>query len=91
MRNKEKYCEILEDIIGNKLGGTKYMAWPRIGQNLGHIIAEYIEKELFDKKVSGPYLAIGSSLVRKIRKLSDTEAILTCITESLMTNSDHNN
>lgn len=87
MGNKEKYCKILEEVLGDKLGGTKYK---KLGSNLGPAVASYL-KEKFNKNgiTSGPYFVMGSSLVRKISKMKDNEAILTCITESLMANSGH--
>lgn len=87
MGNKEKYCKILEEVLSNKLGGTKYK---ELGSNLGPAVASYL-KEKFNKNgiTSGPYFVMGSSLVRKISKMKDNEAILTCITESLMANSGH--
>ena len=87
MGNKEKYCKILEEVLGDKLGGTKYK---ELGSNLGPAVAFYL-KEKFNKNgiTSGPYFVMGSSLVRKISKMKDNEAILTCITESLMANSGH--
>ena len=87
MGNKEKYCKILEEVLGNKLGGTKYK---ELDSNLGPAVASYL-KEKFNKNgiTSGPYFVMGSSLVRKISKMKDNEAILTCITESLMVNSGH--
>lgn len=87
MGNKEKYCKILEEVLGEKLGGTKYKEF---GPNLGPAVASYL-KEKFNKNgiTSGPYFVMGSSLVRKISKMKDNEAILTCITESLMANSGH--
>ena len=87
MGNKEKYCKILEEVLGNKLGGTKYK---ELGSKLGPAVASYL-KEKFNKNgiTSGPYFVMGSSLVRKISKMKDNEAILTCITESLMVNSGH--
>lgn len=87
MGNKEKYCKILEEVLGEKLGGTKYKEF---SPNLGPAVASYL-KEKFNKNgiTSGPYFVMGSSLVRKISKMKDNEAILTCITESLMANSGH--
>lgn len=87
MGNKEKYCKILEEVLGDKLGGTKYK---ELSSNLGPAVASYL-KEKFNKNgiTSGPYFVMGSSLVRKISKMKDNEAILTCITESLMVNSGH--
>lgn len=87
MGNKEKYCKVLEDILGNKLGGTKYKEF---GSNLGSAVADYLKDKLKEAGVSsGPYFVMGSNLARKISKLKDHEAILTCITESLMANSGY--
>ena len=86
MGSKENYCKVLEDILGNKLGGTKYKEF---GANLGPAVADYLKEELTKNKVTGPYLVMGSNLARKISKLTGHEAILACITESLMTNSSH--
>lgn len=87
MGNKEKYCKILEEVLGEKLGGTKYK---ELGPKLGPAVASYL-KEKFNKNgiTSGPYFVMGSSLTGKISKMNNSEAILTCITESLMANSGY--
>ena len=46
MGNKEKYCKVLEEVLGNKLGGTKYK---ELGSNLGPAVASYL-KEKFNEK-----------------------------------------
>lgn len=87
MGNKEKYCKVLEDVLGNKLGGTKYK---ELGSNLGSAAASYLKEKLNENGItSGPYFVMGSNLIRKISKMKDNEAILTCITESLMANSGY--
>ena len=87
MGSRENYCQVLEDILGNKLGGTKYKDF---GPNLGPAVASYLKDELVENGItSGPYFVMGSNLARKISKLKDNEAILTCITESLMANSGY--
>ena len=87
MGNKEKYCKVLEDVLGNKLGGTKYK---ELGSNLGLVTASYLKEKLNENGItSGPYFVMGSNLIRKISKMKDNEAILTCITESLMANSGY--
>ena len=43
MGNKEKYCKVLEDVLGNKLGGTKYK---ELGSNLGPVTASYLKEKL---------------------------------------------
>ena len=87
MGNKEKYCKVLEDVLGNKLGGTKYK---ELGSNLGPVTASYLKEKLNENGItSGPYFVMSYNLIRKISKMKDNEAILTCITESLMANSGY--
>ena len=87
MGNKEKYCKVLEEVLGNKLGGTKYK---ELGSNLGPAVASYLKEKFNENGItSGPYFVMGSNLIRKISKMKDNEAILTCITESLMDNSGY--
>ena len=62
----------------------------REGLSLNEAIILLRKEKLNENGItSGPYFVMGSNLIRKISKMKDNEAILTCITESLMANSGY--